>query len=75
MAKMRYNIEGTYLDYIQSLKIYLSLKEIINVKPDIFPKLKPNVQINCFVKFILKTDEEVGTYMMHLFQWTKRPFQ
>ena len=51
--KRRYNIKGTYLDYIWLLKnIPKSWKEIINVEPDKCAKLKYNVQINCFVKFI-----------------------
>ena len=48
-------MKGSYLDYTQLLKnIPKSLKEIINVEPDKCAKLKYNVQINCFVKFISK---------------------
>ena len=55
VLKETYNIKGTYLDYNRLLsKIPKTWKDIINVESDKCTKMKNDVQINCYIKFILK---------------------
>ena len=67
--KHKYNIKGTFLDYTRLLRIIpKSWREIISVEPDKCAKLKYNMQAKSYVKFILKTNEGVETYITHLSQ-------
>ena len=69
VLKETYNIKGTYLDYNRLLSnIPKMWKDIINVESDKCAKIKNDVQLNCYVKFILKTKKDAETYTILFYQ-------